>query len=236
MRFLLTRPILDSTTLGQKLLDQDQDVIIDPLMAVKSLPLKECAFEKYQALVFTSVNGVRSFHEQFGVINKPLFVVGNKTENIAKILGFTDIKSADGDAEKLAEFLKSTLLPNDGPILYLSAKHVSHNLAELLMDYALKVERYIIYDMVPAKTLNQNSISALESQAIDYIPFYSKRSALIFIEIIKNNDLQHCLSSITALCLSARVADALNPTDWNDIMTAENPRERDLFNLIAISL
>ena len=226
----------ESEALGQKLSVLGLDVIIDPLMAVNSISLIDCVLEKYQALVFTSVNGLRSFYEQFGVIDKPLFVVGNKTANIAKTLGFTDIQSADGDVKKLAELLKSTLSNRDGPFLYLSAKHVSYDLVELLMDSALHVDRYIIYDIISAKTLNQGSISALENQTIDYIPFYSKRSALIFIEMIENNNLQHCLSSITALCLSTRVAGALNPTVWNDIMTAENPRERDLFNLIAISL
>ncbi|MDG1707385.1 MAG: uroporphyrinogen-III synthase [Emcibacteraceae bacterium] len=236
MRFLLTRPKPECEALGQKLSAMEHNVVIDPLMTVKNIPLLECDINQYQALVFTSVNGLRNFHQQFGAVSKPLFVVGNKTYNMAKFLGFTDISSADGDAKKLATLLKSTLSSKDGAFLYLSAKHVSQDLDELLSDSPLDVDRQVIYDIVPATTLSKESIVALENKAIDYIPFYSERSALIFMEMINKHNLQHYLLSITALCLSKRVADALNQTDWRDIKTAENPRESDLFNLIAVSL
>lgn len=236
MRFLLTRPEIESGKLGRKLSDIGHSVVIDPLMSVKHIPVTNCDLNQYQALVFTSINGVRSFHNQFGALEKSIYVVGNKTANVAKTLGYTDIQSADSDAEKLVELLKNTLSPNDGSLLYLSANDVSHDLSELLSESPLKVDRRIIYDIIPAQTLRQISITALEKHTIDYIPFYSRRSALIFIDMINNNNLQNCLSSVTALCLSSNVAEVLNQTNWKRVMTAENPRESDLFNLIALTL
>jgi uroporphyrinogen-III synthase len=236
MRFLLTRPAIESDALDKKLSELGHNVLIDPLMTIHNMPLNNCTLDQYQAIIFTSANGVRSFHTQKGPLNIPLFVVGDKTAVAAKKAGFTDVRSADGDVKKLALLLKKTLIAENGPLLYLSAAHISHDLEKLLNDTSFIIDRHITYEVKAAPSMNKKSIAALENGEVDFIPFYSKRSALIFIDMINKNNLQHCTSTITALALSPALEGALKALSWQAILTAENPRESDLFNLIALPL
>lgn len=78
--------------------------VVEPLLAVRPLvPLIDLT--GVAALAFTSVNGVTAFAALEPDRDKPVFAVGDATAQAAREAGFTDVRSASGDARALAHLI-----------------------------------------------------------------------------------------------------------------------------------
>lgn len=236
MRFLLIRPIEESSTLAKKLAIKGHQALASPVLSIKPADKKNITFSPYQGLVFTSTAAIRVFKDHYGTSKIKIFVVGHKTAKQAKILGFDNILCADGDVEKLAQLIKSSTDATKGPLLYLSAEHISKDLNELLKNEGFQIDRAIIYHAEEQPMLNEHSKNALKNNEIDYIPFYSSRSALIFKAMIKQKNMTETLNKITALSLSANIEKNLSDLPWKKILVAPKPTEDELFKLVGIDL
>ena len=236
MRLLLTRPREESETLAKKLRSHEIATDIDPLMRVEYLPTGQIDMSEYQALVFTSANGVRAFSHLKQDQTLPAFVVGDKTANIAQQVGFKHVISADGDVNKLSWTIIDTLSPADGPLLYLSGVDRAGSLCDDLAAAGFKINHCEIYQTIAAEGLDPQTKKLLNSASIDYIPFYSPRSALIFKGLIEKAGLENTLANVSALCLSAAVAKEISSLDWKEVLTAGRPTQEDLLQMIDIEL
>ena len=236
MRFLLTRPLNDSERVARQLREKDHIVYVDPLLTIEPLEEISINLSEYQALIFTSPNAVRCYCQNSNDRNIAVFAVGDKTANVAKTLGFKEVFSATGDVQKLSNTIKACLPYKAGTQLYLCGKHVSGDLKSELENVGFKIEKKEIYDAVAVSDLNDMSKTQIKSGTIDYIPFYSKRSALIFIELVRKAELLKYLTNITVLCLSPSIEVIASSGNWKKIMTAKVPNQNSLFNLIDIEL
>lgn len=236
MRFLLIRPAEDSKALATELGKKDFDVDIDPVINISFLPLATLNIADYQGLIFTSANGVKSFMEQASPSNIAVYTVGNKTAQTAQNFGSLNIINADGNVQKLALIIKDHSKSKKAPFLYPRGEHVSGDLKQELENEGFKVDSPIIYKAVPSDGLQQQTKNMLKKGSIDYIPFYSRRSALIFIKLIKNAGLESCLSAVSALCLSPDIERSISALNWKEILTAGKPTQKDLFKMIDIEL
>ncbi len=236
MRLLLTRPRIDAESAARQLRLQGVDVVIDPLMAIEKLSPAPIPFESYQALIFTSPNALRSFDYPDTAKSILTFVVGKKTERVAQSIGFKHIVSANGDVNKLSETIKSMIYPKNGPLLYLSGVDVAGSLADDLKDVFFNVDVREIYKATAAENIHSDTLSLLQKGKIDYIPFYSPRSAHIFRELIKKAHAEETLANVTALCLSPAVKKVIAGIEWADIKVAKNPNQIDLYKMIDIEL
>ncbi|MEZ5757741.1 MAG: uroporphyrinogen-III synthase [Emcibacteraceae bacterium] len=236
MNLLLTRPINESNELAEQLRRQNITVYIDPLMTVKYLPVEPDNFFKYQAIILTSGNAVKTIDYINIEKNFPIYTVGNKTANLVKMTGQSNVISADGDEKTLSDLIINNLDPENGPLLYLCGVHRTGKLSETLINKGFQVTSLEVYRMDAASDLSDNSKNLLNSGSIDFIPFYSARSAIIFKRLIRNAGLGNTLASITALCLSPAIRKELESLSWKEIMTAKKPTQSDLFKLIKIDL
>ncbi len=234
MRLLLTRPRNDSERIAQLLCKSKVDVHIDPLMKVEFLETPKNDFGAYQAIIFTSANGVRAFCAKNQACGLPIYVVGNNTRDVALQNGLESVTSADGDVKKLSDTIISTLNPNNGPLLYLSGDHVAGSLVTDLSHAGFKINHQKIYAVAAAQSLSVDTKNLLKKGAIDYIPFYSPRSGLIFKLLIEAAGLQKTLTAVSALCLSPAVEKEISTLDWEKILTAQKPTQENMFELIDI--
>ncbi len=236
MRFLLTRPLIDSESTAGQLRHQDHIVHIHPLMFIASQETKPIDFSGYQALIFTSPNAIRAYDYPRTAKTIMVFAVGDKTAKTAQDAGFKDIISAAGNVEKLSETIKSTIDPKDGRLLYLSGSDVAGSIDEDLGRAQFHVDVRIIYKAKAAENADQEMLLLLKQGQIDYIPFYSPRSALIFKELIKKAGMEETLEGVTALCMSPATEAVVTPLRWKRILTAKSPNQSALFKLIDIDL
>lgn len=236
MRLLLIRPIEESRLLAEKLEALGHYSITNPVLTIEEIPPRKIDFALYQALVFTSAVAVRIFVENYSIPNLPIFTVGKKTALTAEQFGFKDIHSGEGDVNKLAQLIKSHANASHGPLLYLSAADIAQDLNELLKVENFQLDRTILYCAKAKTTFEEKTLDELRECKIDYIPFYSSRSALIFKDIIKNNKITEHLHNVTALCLSSNIENKVAELPWKKTIIANNPNETELFKLIGIDL
>lgn len=236
MRFLLIRPIQDSEDTAKKLAKNGASTTIDSLINIEIETGPTSDLTEFQAIIFTSASAVRAFQKTYEEYSLPAFAVGDKTAAEAQAIGFKDIISANGNMQKLSNTIIESLSPNNGALLYLCGDHVAGSLKSGLEDAGFNIRKEVLYRAVAASNLKEETKNMLKSGAIDFIPFYSPRSALIFIKLIKDAGLTNSLRKTSALCLSPAIEKVVAQLNWKKTMTAEKPTQSDLFKMIDIEL
>ncbi|MBL4803142.1 MAG: uroporphyrinogen-III synthase [Emcibacter sp.] len=236
MNFLLTRPEEDIKKLAIRLKVLGHGVTCEPLLTIKYLPPQETDLAKFQALLFTSANGVRAFARHNSSRHMTCFAVGDATAATTKAAGFTTIFTAGGDVDRLAALVVRTLEDKTKALLHVSGTDIAGNLSALLEKSGFQVTRLKLYTAVKATGFSSATQDALRAGHITHIPFYSPRTAQSFMDIIQQHNLSGPLSKITALCLSSAVSNVIKSPIWGSILTAAHPDQDSLFTLIDVKL
>lgn len=206
MRVLLTRPEAQSRAFA-RLLDPRFDVIFSPLIKIIFLDVS-IDFSAFDAVAFTSQNGVMAYQSLNGPPGIPAFCVGDKTADVARQAGLK-AQSAGGNVDDLNQ-LVSRLNPRPR-ILHLSGRHTSGTLGD-------DVTRVAAYDQV-AQPLNDSAKAALQLNGDLAIPLFSPRTAEIF-----QNQLQRSVSSsLHVVCLSQSISSGLDLERFASVRTCGTP-------------
>ena len=219
LRVAITRALPDAERTAECVRALGAEPVIAPLLTI--IP---CAYdtnvEDAQALLFTSANGVRAFPDARRLHAKPVLAVGDITAEAARAAGFSDVRSADGDAATLASLAKATLAPRTGKLVHIGGEHLAGDLAGKLRAAGFTVERRVAYAARAAIALPE----AL-SQPLDIVLFHSARGAATFVRLGAPN-----ATKLTAACLSQAVADTAASAKWARIVVSPTPREDALLH------
>ena len=232
MRILVTRPEPDASALAGLLKALGHEVVVEPLLSVRDLAVPDLSFDKVQALVFTSANGVRAFARHYGTRDLPVHGVGAATVAAAREAGFGEIHQSDGDVVSLAADLGKTCDPARGTLLHIAGSVVAKDLGELLSDQGFEVRREVLYEAVAAEAFSTETAADLVTGAIDAVVLYSPRTARIFAELITKEGLKPALASVQAFCLSDNVAKALEGLEFGLVTVAGEPTQEDLLKCL----
>lgn len=234
MHFLLTRPEEDTKKLAAQLKVLGHEVTCAPLLTIEALPTPEIDLANFQAILFTSANGVRALAQKCPSRDIACFAVGEATAATAKDAGFSPVYTAGGDVEKLAELVIRTLDKTALPLLHVSGTAVAGNLSERLTKAGFQVRQHKLYTAIKATRFSAATQALIRSSDITHMPFYSPRTAKTFVDIIQQEGLSVHLSKITALCLSSAVSNVINSLIWHGVLTAAQPDQDSLFALIDV--
>lgn len=204
MHVLLTRPREDSERLAADLRACGHRVTLAPMLLIRPLGGGAIDVAGAQAILFTSVNGVRTGAARLSRRDRPVFAVGDRTAQAARRAGFADVRSADGDAGDLAALIAKTLTPQDGPLLHMAGADVGDRLADAARKAGFGLQREIVYEAAPAQTLPADAAKAIDEGDIDLVLLYSPRTARRFVELAGPD----AIARVHAGMLSAAVADA----------------------------
>ena len=236
MHFLLTRPEEDNHKLGQILQGLGHEVSFAPLLKIDYYDEQKIDLDNFYAVLFTSANGVRAMIRNTKNREITCYAVGDATATEAKESGFKTVFTASGDVNKLAELVIRKLSPDDGCLLHISGKDTAGNLSGLLEKADFQIIRKQLYKATKANVLTQEVKALIASGEINYIPFYSPRTAKTFVKLIHAANLQDNLTETTALCLSPAVNDVISSLKWREILTSSLPDQPSLFKLINVKL
>lgn len=238
MRLLITRPRDDAETLAAALAARGVETMIEPMLEIVSLPGPRIARDEYQAILFTSANGVRALvnrnrGELGDLAAVPVFAVGDATARAARDVGFAQVESAAGDVGSLASLVVARLEPAAGPLLHIAASQLAGDLAGSLAAAGFTVRRSTLYEARQAQNLSPATIDALRHGAIDAVMFFSPRTAAAFVTLAQNAGVAPCLSAVAALCLSQAVAAAASAVSWRVIVVAPRPDQAALLGCLS---
>jgi uroporphyrinogen-III synthase len=114
IRILVTRSEPGASETAERLRARGYQHIVEPLFAVEPIAASLPGFD---ALAFTSLNGVRVFANLSARRDAPVFCVGGRTAEAAREAGFADVISADGDVAALAGLIQERL-PTETRLLH----------------------------------------------------------------------------------------------------------------------
>ena len=190
MHILFTRPLEDSHEIILKFKSLGHDVSHLPLISIEELKHESLNYSDFKGVIFTSSNAIKFL--DIADIDKKIicFCVGSATEKKARSLGFQNVFAADGNVDNLKELILLNFNPSDGKLLYVSGEIVSSNLDRLLISEGYKIKRIINYRTYPVENYNQNFIDSLKLKMPDIVYVYSQNSAINFMKVTKNYQLE----------------------------------------------
>lgn len=185
---------------------------------------------KFQALLFTSINGVKAFAALGGSVSVPCYCVGEHTASAARNFGLPAI-SANGAAADLIVSVANDLNPTDGPLLYIRGGTAAGNVAEELVDREFSVISEVLYQQKKCE-LTQTAEQALAQGEVNALPLYSPLTARRLANVLENN-LEWPTDKLTPLCISENVASELRNLPFAHIEVASEPNGAAMLGLIG---
>ena len=221
-RVLVTRPPADSARTGEALRAVGHEVVLSPLLDVRTLPV-ELPGRDWQAALFTSRNAaIRAPIDAIGR-DTPCLAVGAATAEAVGARGFATVHEAGGDANALLDLALDRLRPTGGALVHPCGIHRSGALPESLQARGFEIVTVPCYETV-FLPLTDRARAMLVAGRIDVVLLYSARSARAFAAAVEGIEI----SGLHLLAMSESVADAL-PQRWrNWVRWPTRPSEADL--------
>jgi uroporphyrinogen-III synthase len=228
MKVLVTRPIEDGEETAHQLRLRGHQVLVAPLLATQFRDGAEISLKDVQAILATSANGVRALARRTARRDVALFVVGPQTAAQAQALGFENVKNADGDAVTLAQAAKNWAAPDKGALLHVAVEGNDAKLVQMLASFTVRQE--ILYAVTAVEHMPADAAAALRQGALDTALFFSPRSAAVFRDCVRAQNLP--VQNLLAACISPAAAAALAPLVFRRISAAERPNLAALLELL----
>ena len=232
MQLLITRPQAEAEALSQRLAEMGHKALIEPMLTIRTLPDAVLELDAAAALLLTSANGVRALAGRAVDRGMLVLAVGEATAAAARAAGFTNVAAAGGDVVALAALVRKRLRPEDGVLVHVAGSAVAGDLAGDLGTAGYRVRRAVLYRAETSERLSEACRTALSSDEIDGVLFFSPRSAATFVKLLLQDGLGEICRGIDLYGLSAAVAEAAAGVPWRRCNIAAMPRQDDLLALL----
>jgi uroporphyrinogen-III synthase len=229
MRLLVTRPEPDNARTAAALRAKGHEVVLAPLLHIEAVADADLGAPPWAAILLTSANGARAVANhprRADLIALPVLTVGRSSADAARAGGFTDVTSADGDADDLARLAARRFTGARQPLLYLAGEDRSGELAVP----GLAVRTVVVYRAAKAEKFPPAVRTALEQGGIDGVLHFSRRSVESYLDC--SRDLGGSALKPVQYCLSARAAEPLRLAGATQIHVAPQPDEASLLALV----
>jgi uroporphyrinogen-III synthase len=228
MRVLVTRPSFDAARTASTLAARGHFAIIDTVIEIEPLPFD--AAGDYDAIAFTSGNGVRVAAKAKRLKVIPVFSVGTRTAEVAREAGFTNVGVAAGDVNSLGTLMTRELRAG-ARVLHLAGEDRAGDLPGFLARHGITVETRIIYRTRVSSALKAETVLALRQGTIEAVLHYSERSAAAFVRLADAAGVLGDVCRMRHLCLSSAVAAPLKLIGAHTEVAAA-PEEAALLELL----
>ena len=228
MHILLTRPLEDCHEMILKFKYLGHEVSHLPLLSIEGLKYESLNYSDFKAIIFTSSNAVKFLNIKN--IDKKIncFCVGNATEKKARSVGFHNVFAAEGTVDNLKELILQNFNSSEGQLLYVSGEIISGNLDQQLTFQGYNIKRIINYRANPIEKFDQSFIDKLKLKVPEIVYVYSQNSAVSFLHIIKNYQLESLWMNTNLMCISEKTSVILNEIKWKKIFLFNSGEEEFL--------
>jgi len=152
--------------------------------------------------------------------------VGSATEKKARSSGFQNVFAADGNVDNLKELILLNFDSSKGKLLYISGEVISSNLDQDLISNGYTIERVINYKAKSIEKYDEDFIEKLKLKMPEITYIYSQNSAINFLKIIKNYQLETLWMNTNLMCIGEKTSSILNEIKWKKIFLF-NPGEEE---------
>jgi uroporphyrinogen-III synthase len=226
MHILLTRPLEDSKELILRFSSLGHKVSHLPVIKIKPIKYEEHDYNQFKGVIFTSSNAIKNL--DLTKVDKKIecYCVGSATEKVAKLNGFQNIISAEGNVNNLKELILQNFDSKNGSLLYVSGEIVSSKLDKDLISEGYSLKRLINYTVSPTQEIKEELRAQLIASIPNIIYVYSENSAKSLLNLLKKYDLLDCWLDTNLMCLGEKSSSILNEIKWKKIFLF-NPGEEE---------
>ncbi|MFY9685823.1 MAG: uroporphyrinogen-III synthase [Pseudolabrys sp.] len=228
MRVVVTRPQADGERTAAALEALGHEVLVAPLMRVE--PVAVDLAGTWSAIAVTSANALQAIGATAGRMKTlPVFAVGERSAETARLAGFAEVSSANGDIKDLARMIAARAVGTKASLLYLAGEDRAGDFIAQLAAHGIDAEMKVVYRTI-AEVFPPVLAAALEAGDVDAVLHFSRRSAELFVEGARGSGVAGPAEDVRHLCLSAQVAEPL--AGARRIAVAARPEEAALIALL----
>lgn len=235
MHILITRPQEVALPLAHHLQQQGHQVILDPLLQIRPLPLELPSLFSFEAIVTTSQQAIYCLANLTPQRDFPLWCVGIESAKVAKALGFQTIHIADGSADDLVNRLADTVSASMQPFLHLSGDIIRTDIVQALQCKGIAAQRLVIYQTQEATTFSPETQEAFQKKILNAVLLYSPRTARVFYRLSRAANIQEQFETIIAVCLSNSIKKEILALPWKNILVAKKTTTNDLLMALIMA-
>jgi uroporphyrinogen-III synthase len=238
MAVLVTRPHPDNEATARALRERGFEVVLAPMLRFEPVPLAEALDADFAAVIATSANALRAGEGELGpLLKRPLFAVGDHTAAEARRLGFGEVISAAGDADRLRERVRRSLKgKGTKTLLYLAGHDLARDLGGELEQDGFEIVTRTTYRMVALSALSRETREAFAANRVEAVLHYSQRSARAFLEAARADAVEITALAVPQCCISANVAAILHEAGALKVVSAASPDEKALLAALERAL
>lgn len=222
MKILITRPIDEATALAKEITDLGHHPVIAPLLEIElfqSIDFKD--FGKYEAIIISSKNTLKAISNADKKLK--LFIVGEQSTEFAKSLGFINTTYAGSNITELKKYIDPC-----NNLLYLSGIDISDDLSSL----GNKITRLEVYQAKAIKSASNDFLSFIKLNHLKLCVFFSKRTAQIFLNLIKKYKLESYCDKMISLSLSDAIDNNLKGLNLHSCYVSKDTTLKSIINSI----
>ena len=145
-----------------------------------------------------------------------------------EVFGFQNVFAADGNVNNLKELILLNFNSSEGKILYISGEVISSNLDQDLISNGYTIERVINYRANPIEKYDEDFIEKLKLKMPEIVYIYSQNSAINFLKVIKNYQLETLWMNTNLMCIGEKTSSILNEIKWKKIFLFNSGEEEFL--------
>lgn len=233
-RVLVTRPEPGASRTGRRLATGGFSPLLMPLSRIEVLAQNgDAVTQPPDAVVATSANALIHLSVPLAarLSSLPLFAVGEKTGQAARLAGFADVVEGDEDAAGLARLVASRY-PAGARLVYLCGKVRLPDFETAMTDSGIDVLPIETYDTPSIVPDSKTIVALLGGRPVDAVMLYSRNAALTFAAIAARAELPGLFEDAQLLCLSGKITSALPATSAVRHRVADEPNEDAMFALL----
>lgn len=189
-----------------------------PLLAIRSLSPDLPDLDGFDALAFTSRNGVSAFAALTPRRDLRVFAVGEATAQAAREAGFSDVQSADGAVDDLVGLIAREMQADERLLAAVAQQPVA-DMAALLND-RVQVETLAVYEAVDTRTDAPEDVAA--------ILIHSPRAAVALA--VRGTE---AIDQRRIVAISTQAAVPLNGLPIADLRIARHPSEAGMLEALG---
>ena len=144
----------------------------------------------------------------------------------ARSAGFQNVFAAEGNVNNLKELILQNFKPSEGKLIYICGEIISSNLDKELISDSYNLERIINYRANEVKNYDESFIEKLKLKMPEITYIYSQNSAINFLKVIKNYQLETLWMNTNLMCIGEKTSSILNEIKWKKIFLF-NPGEEE---------
>ena len=237
LTFLLTRSIKQSNELKKNINLKNFNFLNCPMLKIKTIKLTKNQIKEIKVadyIIFTSANAVNISRNYLNSFSNKVFCVGDDTKMACLKNNIKNVSSSGGNVNDLIKLIVKKIKNRSKKLVYISAKETSVNLPLILKSKKFNVQKIIVYESEKIKKIQRSILNLIKLNKINFVTFFSKKTAIAFNQLILKYKLKKYLINIECISLSNSIEKIVKKNNFKKYYVCANSDRKSFLELINI--